>query len=181
MMHFLSKLAGSLRRLRKDEGGAATVELVLVFPFFFAVFVSAFEVAYMNMRAVMLERATDIVVRDIRLGGGSALDYDSILSNICAAAGIIPDCLTTTKIELQPVDTETWAGLTGEVDCIKRDDDVQPLVKFRNGQENELMLMRVCAIVDPIFPTVGVGRSMPLDSSGGYKIIASSAFVNEPN
>ena len=181
MMKIAMKFAKALGRLRRDEKGAATVELVLVFPFFFAVFVSAFEVAIMNMRAVMLERATDIVVRDIRLGGGSSLDYDSILENVCALAGIIPDCVATTRIELQPVDTDTWAGLSASVDCIKRDEDIQPVIKFHNGIENELMLMRVCSIVDPIFPTVGVGRSMPLDSSGGYQIIASTAFVNEPN
>ncbi len=181
MMHFAMKFARVLGRLRKDEKGAATVELVLVFPFFFALFVSAFEVAIMNMRAVMLERATDIVVRDIRLGGGAALDYDSILGNICALAGIIPDCVETTRIELQPVDTDSWAGLSSTVDCIKRDEDIQPVIKFRNGLENEMMLMRVCSIVDPIFPTVGVGRSMPVDSSGGYQIISSTAFVNEPS
>ena len=180
MMRFFSKLGKGLRRLRKDEGGAATVELVVVFPFFVAVFVSAFEVAIMNMRAVMLERATDVVVRDIRLGGGGSLEYDDILSDICDVSLIIPDCMDTTRIELQPVDTDTWAGLSAEVDCIKRDEDIQPVLKFQNGQENELMLMRVCAIVDPIFPTVGVGRSIPLDSSGGYQVIASTAFVNEP-
>jgi len=42
------------------------------------------------------------------------------------------------------------------------------------------MLMRLCAVVDPAFPGIGVGRSMPKDASGGYQIIATTAFVNEP-
>jgi hypothetical protein len=181
MRNFAIKCRKALRRLGLSEAGAASVEFVIVFPFFVGVFISAFEVAMMNMRAVMLERATDIVVRQIRLSSGAQnLDYNSVLADICNTAGIIPDCMNTTRIELQAVDTATWAGLSGEVDCIKRDAIIQPVVKFVNGQQNEMMMIRVCAIVDPIFPTIGVGRSMPVDDSGGYMVIASSAFVNEP-
>ena len=181
MRRFAKKISASLRRLGVSEAGAASVEFVIVFPFFVGVFISGFEVAMMNMRAVMLERATDIVVRAIRLSSGANLDYDTVLQDICVNAGIIPDCLNTTKIELQPVDTATWSGIDTDADCIRRDEEIQPVVKFENGQQNELMLVRVCAIVDPIFTTIGVGRTMPLDSSGGYRVIASSAFVNEPN
>lgn len=181
MIRTLRKFAQSLRRLGLSETGAATVEFVVVFPFFVGTFISAYEVAIMNMRAVMLERATDIVVRDIRLLGGAGLNYDSVLGDICDRAPIIPDCLNTTKIELRPVDTTTWLGLVGEeISCVKRDAKIQPPLRFRNGAENEMMLMRVCAIVDPLFPTIGVGRSIPVDDSGGYQIISSTAFVNEP-
>ena len=181
MRNFAIKCRKALRRLGLSEAGSASVEFVIVFPFFVGVFISGFEVAMMNMRAVMLERATDIVVRKIRLSSGTqSLSYDVILADICNAAGIIPDCMNTVKMELQPVDTNTWSGMTGQVDCIKRNAQVQPLVKFTNGQQNEMMLLRVCAIVDPIFPTIGVGQSMPVDETGGYMVIASSAFVNEP-
>ena len=180
MRNFAIKCRKALRRLGLSEAGAASVEFVVVFPFFVGVFISGFEVAMMNMRAVMLERATDIVVRKIRLSGGNTLQYDAVKADICNTAGIIPDCMNTVKIELQPVDTASWSGLSGQVDCIKRDAVIQPVVKFQNGQQNEMMLIRVCAIVDPIFPTIGVGKSMPVDESGGYMVIASSAFVNEP-
>lgn len=181
MRNFAIKCRKALRRLGLSEAGSASVEFVIVFPFFVGVFISGFEVAMMNMRAVMLERATDIVVRKIRLSSGNQnLNYNVILADICNTAGIIPDCMNTVKIELQAVDTDTWTGLSGEVDCVKRDAAVQPLVKFQNGQQNEMMMIRVCAIVDPIFPTIGVGKSMPLDESGGYMVVASSAFVNEP-
>lgn len=181
MRHIVLKFRTALRRLGLSEAGTASVEFVIVFPFFVGVFVSAFEVAMMNMRAVMLERATDMVVRAIRLSGGNQnLNYDRILGDICNAAGIIPNCVNTTRIELQPVDTANWSGMSGNVDCIRRNAVVQPVVKFQNGQQNEMMLIRVCSIVDPIFPTIGVGQSMPLDESGGYMIVASSAFVNEP-
>ena len=180
MRQLALKFRRALRHLGLSEDGVASVELVIVFPFFVGVFLSGYEVAIMNTRAVMLERATDMVVRNIRLSSGANLSYDVVLNDICRLAGLIPDCRNTTKIELQPVDMSTWTGMTSAIDCVKRDQVIQPVVRFRNGLQNELMLIRVCAIVDPVFPSIGVGRSMPRDSSGGYQIIASSAFVNEP-
>jgi len=170
----------ALRRFGISESGAATVELVIVFPFFVGVFLSSYDVAMMNMRAVMLEQAMDKTVRSIRLSSGANLNYNQIVKDICEDAYLIPDCRKSLRMEMTPVDTDTWTGMTTAVDCVKRNHPVQPLVKFTNGAENELVLIRICAVVDPVFPGIGVGRTMPKDESGGYKIIASSAFVNEP-
>ena len=177
----LKQLLTKMRNFRRGEKGAASVELVIVFPVFFGIFVSSFEIAIMNLRAVMIERATDVVVRDIRLMGGANIAYEDVREAICLEAGIIVNCLESLRIEMQPVDLSNWTTLREEIDCIRREEALQPVVNFENGQENELMLIRVCAIQDPFFPTYGVGRSMPKDDTGGYIIAASSAFVNEPN
>ena len=167
-------------KLGRSESGAASVEFVIVFPFFVLIFLSAFEVAMMNTRAGMLERAMDLTVREIRLSSGATLDYNTIQGRICGRATMIEDCENVLRIELTAIDMNNFAGITDTADCIRRDLPVQPVVKFENGSENELMLIRVCAVVDPFFPNFGVGRSMPLDASGGFQIVASSAFVNEP-
>ena len=174
------KIGKKLRKLGLSESGAASVEFVIVFPFFVGVFLSAFEVAMMNTRAVMLERAMDLTVRDIRLSSGAVLNYNSILGDVCGRTALIPDCENTLRIELTSVDNTDFSGIEDAAVCARRDLPVQPVVKFENGVENELMLIRVCAVVDPFFPNVGVGRSMPKDPSGGYQIVAASAFVNEP-
>ena len=168
----------TITRRGQDEAGGASIEFVLLFPVFFTLFVSAFEVAMMNVRAVMLERATDIAVRDIRLSSGNNIEYDDVIDVICAQALVIGDCASVVKIEMIPVDQTAWATLDGDIDCVQREENIEPIIRFENGQENELMLMRVCAIMDPFFPTVGVGRSMPKDASGGYIVSTSSAFVN---
>ena len=169
-----------LRKLGLSESGAATVEFIFVFPFFVGIFVSAFEVAMMNTRAVMLERAMDLTVRDIRLSSGAPLQYSDILDDICDQTTLIPDCKASVRIELTAIDKTDFAGIASTADCVRRDLPIQPVVRFENGADDELMLIRVCAIVDPFFPTLGVGRSMPKDASGGYQIVAASAFVNEP-
>lgn len=172
----------TLRAFGLSEKGVASVEFVVIFPFFVGVFLSAYEVAIMNIRAVMMERAVDIAVREIRLARGSDIEHEDVRWNICANAMGIPECLDVTKIELTRVDRETWTtNLEETPDCRDRLDEIKPPKNFQNGQQNDLMLIRVCAVVDPIFPTFGVGRTIPKDDSGGYLIIASSAFVNEPN
>ncbi len=170
----------TLRRFL-GESGAASVEFVIVFPIFFSIFVSAFEMGMMNIRAVMLERATDMVVRAVRLNQGSDFEYEDVRTAVCELSVMLPDCEEILRIEMTPVDTDTWGTLPRAADCVDRSQTIQPAVNFTNGVENELMLVRVCAVLDPFFPTVGLGRSMPKDSTGGYIITASSAFVNEPD
>lgn len=170
-----------LRNLFADEKGAATVEFVTVFPFFVYVFLSAFEVAAMNIRAVSLERATDIAVRDLRLTGSTGISYGEILKGVCDGTFMIPKCLQSVKIQMVPVSTQAWNMPAGNIDCVQRGAKVQPAAMFHQGMQNELMLLRVCAVVDPVFPTVGIGRTMPKDSSGGYVVSAYAAFVNEPD
>lgn len=51
---------------------------------------------------------------------------------------------------------------------------------FENGQDNELMILRACVKIDPIFPTTGLGANIPKDGYGQYSLIATSVFVQEP-
>lgn len=179
-MTHVSSIRARIRRMFKSEDGAATVELAIVFPFFVAIFVSSFEIASMNIRAVMLERAVDQAVREVRLNPGGNIPYGQVLNSICSQSFMIPNCKQTVKIELREVLTTSFAIPGPQSDCIDRSAKIQPPANFVHGADNALMLMRVCAVVDPFFPLIGVGRSMPKDKSGGYQVIASSAFVNEP-
>lgn len=182
MIGFAKNLGRRLRAFGLSENGVASVEFVVVFPFFVGVFLSSYEVAIMNIRAVMMERAVDIAVREIRLSGGANIQHDDVRQNVCNEAILIPACLDVTKIELTRVDRDTWTtNLEDEADCQDRLDVIRPPKNFQNGAQNDLMLIRVCATVDAIFPNFGVGRTIPKDDQGGYILISTSAFVNEPN
>ena len=182
MTGIAKKLGRTLRAFGFSESGVATVEFTVVFPFFVAVFLGSYEVAIMNSRAVMMERATDIAVREIRLAGGRQVEHDDVRDVICEYSMLIADCDNVTKIELTRVDRVTWTANVGDdADCQDREDEIRPPANFQNGAENDLMLIRVCAVVDTIFPSFGVGRTIPKDENGGYILISNSAFVNEPN
>ncbi|MBC7157600.1 MAG: pilus assembly protein [Rhodobacteraceae bacterium] len=168
--------AGALRR----DDGAVTVEFVLYFPLFLIVFMSAFESGLLTLRQVMLDRGVDISVRNLRLGLWDNPTPEMLRDAICENAAIIADCDNVLLLELLPIDASTWALPAPGAVCINRDEEVQPVTAFVPGGFNQPMLVRACAIMDPIFPWTGIGQAMAVDTSGGYAVTAASAFVNEP-
>ena len=70
------------------------------------------------------------------------------------------------------------SGLVLEADV--EGEDVQPVLEFTSGMDHDVMLVRACAVFDPMFPTTGLGLRLPKDETGAYSLVASSAFVVEP-
>ena len=89
--------------------------------------------------------------------------------------------MTNLLIELRPVSTTTWTPLAEQTTCKNRDEVINPAVTLNPGIAHEMVLVRVCAVFDPIFPTTRLGISLEIDELGGYALVASSAFVNEPS
>ena len=176
----MSPLSRLTRRFLRREDGTATVEFVIVFPIIMVIFASAYEIGLANVRNVMLERATDLTVRELRLNTGAPPTYAQVKQMICGAALIIPDCENSLKLELRPVSTASWNWPPVEADCMDRAANINPLREWSNGQQNELMMVRACATFDPMMPAFGLGAVMPKDNTGGYRLVAMSGFVNEP-
>ncbi|SFP66172.1 TadE/TadG family type IV pilus assembly protein [Tranquillimonas alkanivorans] len=168
------------RRFLTETSGSSTVEFVILFPVLMALFMLAFELGLLGVRDVMLQRATDLTVRDLRLSTGNAPSYESIRDRICDRALIIPECQSSLRIEMQPVPASDWANIAGDAKCVDRSAEVKPANVFVPGQENELMLIRICALFDPIFPTTGLAYRLPKNGQGEYGIQANAAFVTEP-
>ena len=170
----------SLRRFFRAEDGSATVEFAITFPAMLFMLLSGIELGLVGLRHAALERAMDMTVRDIRLGTGSAPQHDEIKDLICARAGFIKECQTNLKLEMVQLDPFNWGGLDETPDCTDRSEEVAPVRSFVNGQSNELMVLRACAKIDPIFPTVGLGKNMVKDAAGQYALVSTTAFVQEP-
>ncbi len=185
MIALSKSIAARFRRaaggLARDEGGTATIEFVLFFPVFMTIFMSTFECGLFMTRQVMLERAVDMSIRDLRMGLWVNPTADDLKTAICDIATIIPDCQDVVMLELRPVSTATWTPLDPNITCVERDEVIQPLVEWTNGVENEMMLVRACAVFDPVFPLTAMGLQLPVDASGGYAMSATTAFVNEPD
>jgi len=175
-MRALGKIA---RRLRREDGNA-TVEFVLLFPAIITLFLMSFELGLYLTRSVMLDRAVDISMRELRLGTLDPMNHDQLKNEICSNSVIIPNCQDVVLVELRPVSTATWEPLGGDVTCVDRSEEIQPVLDFVPGAANEMMLVRVCAIFDPLFPTTGLAAQMQLDPTGAYALVTTSAYVNEP-
>ncbi|MFA5581611.1 MAG: TadE/TadG family type IV pilus assembly protein [Paracoccaceae bacterium] len=181
----MTRLRGLFARWRGDQRGSSTIEFVILFPAFVVLLLSGYEIGVLMVRQTMLERGVDLAVRDLRLGimsGGAddIVDESDVRRAICDYAGVLPDCMNAMHLDLQPISNITFAMPAPQATCVDRTSTIRPDILFNAGQENELMIVRACYVVDPLFPTSGLGAQLTLDDSGGYQLVSTSAFVNEP-
>ena len=186
MRHFkaISNAVRSFTRIFKagwrKENGSATIEFVILFPVLMSMFFVVFETGLLMTRGVMLDRAVDISMRELRLGTLTPMTHAGLKTAICSRTLVIPECDTVVLVELRPISTTTWAQLGGPTTCIDRSEDVQPVLDFQPGVQNEMIMVRVCAVLEPFFPGAGLAARMQLDGNGDYALVATSAYVNEP-
>ena len=177
----MTPLRAGLARLARDEDGTATIPFIIFLPFFMLLVMSSLEMGTLMLRHVMLERALDISVRDLRLGNWKNPTHEEFKRTVCNRAGVLPDCMNVLLVELRPVSTQTWQPLSSGPICVDRAEPIKPVTTFTAGVGDEMMLIRACAKFDQIFPTSGLGFQLPRDNTGAYALIAASAFVNEPD
>ncbi|MFT7597012.1 MAG: hypothetical protein ACI8R4_004355 [Paracoccaceae bacterium] len=176
----LRPVSGLLRRFRRSENGSATLEFAITFPAMLFFLLSGIELGFVTLHHAMLERALDITVREIRLGTGTAPQHDAIKAKICEGAGFINNCDTNLRLEMIQLDPFNWVDISDDADCTDKSEDVNPVRSFVNGLENELMFLRACVKIDPVFPTTGLGKNMVKDGADQYSLVSMSAFVQEP-
>ncbi|WP_421703602.1 TadE/TadG family type IV pilus assembly protein [Aliiroseovarius sp.] len=168
------------RRFLREESGTATIEFVLLFPAIMWLFFSAIEVGVHMTRMVMLDRALDLNVRALRLGALDPATHDELKRRVCSDALIFKDCPNAVIIELIPISRDNWSLPSGGATCVDRSEEIDPAIEFTIGGENQIMLVRACAVLNPFFGASKLVMQMPLDDSGGVVITAASTFVNEP-
>lgn len=164
-------------RFATDAHGGASLEFVLVLPLLFVVMTAYFEVGWHTLRAAMLERGLALAARDIRLGVGP-LTHEAVKAKVCEHAVVLADCERDLLLELDELDLAPGADKTPN--CIDRTGRIEPKIEFDPGGRNRVMHIRACMIVDPLLPGIGVGLGLALDASGGYQLLADTAFMNEP-
>lgn len=167
------------------ERGGASVEFVLLFPAFLMVFISSFEASLMLTRQVMLERALDLVVRDIRLDILSSKTQNQIRNSVCDRAQILPDCRANLLIELSEVDTTTYALPDSDAPCVNQLTSASPTSSFASDRAGRLLLLRACYSVDPSLPLAVMADNRTLgsylvnDEDGTFRIVSANIFVVE--
>lgn len=176
----LSWLRTAMQRFRGDESGTSTIEFVIVFPVFAFLLCSATEAGILMLRQVMLDRALDLTVRDLRLQELEAVTHDQIKTRICAETTVIPDCTNAVLLEMRQVNKGATLPDTG-APCVDRAATVQSATTFTQGTDNQMMLIRACAVFDPIFPGTGLGMDLAKDATGAYALVSTTAFVIEPS
>lgn len=180
MRHFIKSAASTIASFCKNEDGNSTFEFLLVLPVAFLFAGATYETGFIGLRGVMLERAVDLTVRDVRIGVIPNPTHEALKVNICREAMVIPDCLNQVKLEMVRKDIRQYVGLDDQADCIDRSAQGAPLLNFTNGGNNELMILRACSLFDPVLPTAAIGAAVPKESGDAYALVATSSFVLEP-
>lgn len=175
-----TRLAKTLSRFRRDEQGSATIEFVLYFSVLFVILAAAIELANINLRHAMLERAVEVAVRDIRLSTGEVPTFQEVRTKICEEAQVLDECESNLMLEMKQVTPTNFASLPEAPDCINSQQDPRPVRQFEPGQDNELMLIRACLKYNPVLPTAPLAAAIDTDDDGYAKLIVRSAFVQEP-
>lgn len=181
-------ITSRVRQFARDEQGTATLEFCIAFPVVMFLFVLGIESGLYMMRNVMLERAVDIVVRELRLDkiprdGSDNVPVDAVKELICDNTIMIPGCKKTILINLQGVDMVNWTfPPQATVTCKNNPDNIKPAVDYLSNptSSHQVMLMRVCVEANPVWGAAGMMAGMKKSSNGTYWLTSISAFVNEP-
>lgn len=176
----MSNIFSKLRQFFRNEDGNGTLEFVMVLPGFLLFFTSAYEAGVLSTRHVMLERGLDATVREVRIGRIPIPTHENLTDRICEIASIIPDCKNQVRLEMVIRDPRAWVAPSSDVACVDREEEGDPVLNFNPGNNNQLMILRACALFDPMLPTSGLGKEIPKESLGAYALVATSSYVMEP-
>lgn len=172
MTTFLSRL----RRKTRSESGASTVEFTICATVFLTGFFWVFESGLIMTKKMMLERALDMTIRDLRLATSPDYTHDYLKAQICSHTSVFKNCEDNLLLELTPVNLD--AGFTRTASCIDRENEVTPVTTWNQGEANEVVYVRACILVDPMMPE-GIAL-FPGVTESGIPLFADSAYVNEP-
>ncbi|MCT8159153.1 TadE/TadG family type IV pilus assembly protein [Pseudoruegeria sp. SHC-113] len=168
----------------KRQDGSATIEFAIWTPLFITLLFAAAETGMMTAKQVALDRGVDMTVRDLRLGKYKDPDADDLRESVCFYAGvIIPNCEAETMVELRTVSDADWGTLDPDATCVEYQDEeiVVQEDPVYSGVENTLMLVRVCSMVDTIFPSTKFTTNLGLNHLNQTALVSATAFVNEPS
>ncbi|MEO1492258.1 MAG: TadE/TadG family type IV pilus assembly protein [Pseudomonadota bacterium] len=198
MMRAISK---ALRTIRGNTRGGSSVEFAVAFPFLCMFLFGYGEFGTLATRAVMLERGLDIAIREVRLGNiptdlgnvsaEEAADFqrELIKFRICQNAFLLVDCRQDLNVELIAIPLGDPIP-TNEISCVDRAaEEINPPAQMNFGTAGaadlEVMLVRACLVVDPIFEIGGwlAGVQITDPDTGevvDHAIFAQTAFAREP-
>ena len=174
-----------LKRFARNTEGTATLEFCIVFPIIMILFIAVFETAMILIRQVMLERALDNTVRLLRLTDNPAVTAGDIRTHICSNTLVLSNCQDVLVVDLREVSQVNYSLPDEGTLCVDRDGVVNPANEFSAARadtdDNELMLIRVCAEVARMVPFSGFGLNLTRDNNDNLHMTSASVFVNEPD
>lgn len=171
--------SSTVRTFIRNRAGTAAIEFALVVPMLLVLVCSTLEAGWMMVQTIMLDRALDQTVRELRIGSFANPTQETMRERVCEQSLVLHDCENTLALELIPIVSED-SYPDDSVRCVNRDSEIAPVLRFTQGGRAQTMFVRACFVVSPLTPGLGLGLALPKDETGAMRIIAKSGFINEP-
>ncbi|RLK11101.1 TadE/TadG family type IV pilus assembly protein [Ruegeria conchae] len=170
---------------RKEDGASSSIEFMFWFPLFLYVAYSGMDLGLISFRHADLERSLDMTIREVRLNrlppGEDTWDHALLKKMVCENA-IISDCSENLALEMKSIDPRVGNQLDPTPYCVDTPATIRKPedVAFELGTSNEMMIIRACLEVSPVFGLSMMNDLVRQDNDGQWEIHASSVFVHEP-
>ncbi|WP_323013066.1 TadE/TadG family type IV pilus assembly protein [Devosia sp.] len=171
--------ASRFRGLWRNSTGAAALEFAMIAPILIALILGTIETGWMMTQTMMLDRALDMTIREVRIGSFQNPTLERVRNRVCERAVVLADCQASLALEFLPIASKADYP-TDSTRCMTRGSDPRPVLRFSIGNREQLVFVRACFIVAPITPMLAVLLSLPGDERGEHRLIAKSGFMNEP-
>lgn len=168
-----------VRLLRRDKRGAAAVEFAMIVPVLLAVTFSTLEAGWLMLQSIMLDRALDMTVRELRIGTFANPTQAEMRQRVCERAMVLGDCNRTLALELVPINSSADYP-SDSARCVNRGTTIEPVLRFNAGARSSIVYVRACFVVSPLTPGMGLAMALSRDATGAVRIVSKSAFANEP-
>ncbi|MEM6487405.1 MAG: TadE/TadG family type IV pilus assembly protein [Pseudomonadota bacterium] len=173
--------AGGPGRFAGDRRGGATVEFVVVAVPLFLLLFTMIEAGLIMASSIMVERGLQVAVRDIRVGSAATATHAEFKTRVCEAAFLIGNCEKSLMIEMVPfADVASYADRPA-VACVDRANNIVDPTAYGAGGGGDIIFVRACLLVDPLFPGAALASDIAYDDSGATAIAAQGAFMREPD
>ncbi|UAB89927.1 hypothetical protein I5192_04405 [Ruegeria sp. SCSIO 43209] len=178
-------LRNRLRRFRKNEDGNSSIEFIFWFPFFLYVAYSGMDLGLQSFHHADLERSLDMTIREVRLNrlpeGEDEWDHALLKKMICDEA-LITNCSENLALEMKSIDPRVGNQLDPTPYCVDTPETIRKPdeVVFEQGTSNELMIIRACLEVSPVFGLSMLSGIAKQDNDGQWELQATTVFVHEP-
>lgn len=177
----ISHIKNRLWAFRKEEVGAVfTLEFAVMLPLLFMALMFGVELTTHANRQFQVDRALEVTTRAIKLNTAANLSHNDLKTFICQNSGGLDNCDANMRLEMTPINPRDFAVLPSLPDCIDQSEPVNPIRGWTLGQQHELMILRACYNFEPVFGSLGLGKLLGTDGAGMGKMVAISAFVQEP-
>jgi len=180
-MKIRTPLLNRFERFKKDEDGNATIEFVILFPWFIFILLMSIEAGLSSTRMAMLERSLEQTVRAIRINTNNPPTYDQVKRMICDGAEIFAKCGTRLRLEMVEINPRAALSLPKTVSCNNDPEVILPARGYASLGDNKLMMLRACILTKQFFIVNGIGLDMPRIKNGHYALVATTVFASEPS